>query len=325
MENLKENPWIYVISKILSTEEQHVRSWLNELENELSQENRFFPDGKILKLIDKLTTGPHKTLNAGAVMYRARTIDKYHENQFFEKIVTDFNQTIVNYIPDFDLKNGQNELIRLIKYTHSKSSDNLLMNKDLDDFYSKYTIKGWWGYNEKESDAPPKGIASAGRINPKGISYLYAADNKRTAALEVRPVISQYVSIAEIQLTENIHLFDFTAQYNLEQSLKDVDCSIILSVLSEYFSNPNYSDDSAYLATQYISEYIKHIHDKSGKPLFDGLCFKSSLDEVGMNYVLFNVNETKKYQIKNSSVYQTKSLDGCLQQQLPLLQSTGYL
>ena len=42
MENLKENPWIYVISKILSTEEKHVRSWINELENELSQENRFF-------------------------------------------------------------------------------------------------------------------------------------------------------------------------------------------------------------------------------------------------------------------------------------------
>lgn len=44
-----------------------------------------------------------------------------------------------------------------------------------------------------------------------------------------------------------------------------------------------------------------------------------------MNYVLFDVNETKKYQIKNSSVYQIKSLDGYLQQQLPLLQSTRYL
>ena len=46
MENLKENPWIYVISKILSTEEQHVRSWLNELENELFKKIVFFLMGK---------------------------------------------------------------------------------------------------------------------------------------------------------------------------------------------------------------------------------------------------------------------------------------
>lgn len=320
MDNLEENPWIYVISKILSAEEQHVRNWINELENELSQENRFFPDGKILKLIDKLITGPHKVLNAGTKIYRARTIDKYRENQFFEKIVTDFNKTIVKYIPDFDVRKGQNELIKLVKYKYQNSPDNKLMDKDLNDFYSKYTIKSWWGYNENESDAPPKGIASAGRINPKGIGYLYAADNKRTAALEVRPVISQYVSIAEIELKENIHLFDFTAQYDEEQSLENWDCSIALSVLSEYFSNPNYSGDSAYLATQYISEYIKHLHDKNEKQLFDGLCFKSSLDNKGINYVLFDITETKKYKIKNSSVYQMTSLNGDLQQQLPLLQ-----
>lgn len=320
MENLQENSWIYVISKILSTEDQQVRNWINELENELSQENRFFPDGKILKLIDKLMTGQHKVLNAGTRIYRARTIDKYRENQFFEKIVTDFNKTIVKYIPDFDVKKGQNELIKLVKYKYQNSPDNKLMDKELDDLYSKYTIKSWWGYDESESDAPPKGIASAGRINPKGISYLYAADNKRTAALEVRPVISQYVSIAEIELKENIHLFDFTAQYDEEQSLENWDCSIALSVLSEYFSNPNYSGDSAYLATQYISEYIKHLHDKNGKQLFDGLCFKSSLDSKGINYVLFDITETKKYKIKNSSIYQTTNLNGDLQQQLPLLQ-----
>ena len=46
----------------------------------------------------------------------------------------------------------------------------------------------FWGYDEKGSDAPPKGTASPGRINPDGISYLYAANDIQTAVLEVRPI-----------------------------------------------------------------------------------------------------------------------------------------
>ena len=54
------------------------------------------------------------------------------------------------------------------------------------------------------------------------------------------------------------------------------------------------------------------------KKLFDGLCFKSSLDNEGLNYVLFDISETKKYKINNSSIYQMMDLTGKLQQQLPL-------
>lgn len=184
--------------------------------------------------------------------------------------------------------------------------------------YQKYNRKSWWGYDEKDSDAPPKGIAGTGRINPSGISYMYAADNEQTAALEVRPVISQYVSIAEVEMKSDIKLFDFTSNYEFEEAQKNFDQSVDISVLGEYISQPNYSGETAYLATQYISEYIKHLKDESGNSIFDGLCFKSSLDKKGMNYVLFDVGENKKYSMKCSSIYQVIDLLGNLQLQLPL-------
>lgn len=317
MDDLLNNPWIKIIYKISMVEEMQVRKWIEELENELAEKNRFFPDGKVLKLVDKLVDAPHKVLEKGTKIFRARTIDKYHEQQYFSSLRNDINRIISVHIPDFDINNGNYALMNLAEYVQKNNIKNIFDTEE-QKIINKYGVKAWWGYNETESDAPPQGIAGAGRINPKVISYLYAADNKKTAALEVRPVISQYVSIAEIEIKSDLNLFDFTTQYDLGCSQKEWDCSIVLSVLSEYFSSPNYSGDTAYLATQYISEYIKHIKTSNGKKLFDGLCFKSSLDNEGLNYVLFDISETKKYKINNSSIYQMMDLTGKLQQQLPL-------
>lgn len=114
-------------------------------------------------------------------------------------------------------------------------------------------------------------------------------------------------------------LFDFTCNYKDAKEGKHFEQSIDLSVIGNRFAQPNYSGEEVYLATQYISEYVKHLKDKSGKNIFDGLCFKSSLDGKGYNYVLFDVLRPK-YRIKNSSVYQVLDLVGNLQLQLPLLE-----
>ena len=65
MDDLLNNPWIKIIYKISMVEEMQVRKWIEELENELAEKNRFFPDGKVLKLVDKLVDAPHKVLEKG--------------------------------------------------------------------------------------------------------------------------------------------------------------------------------------------------------------------------------------------------------------------
>lgn len=317
MEEWLNNPYIHIIAKISCAEEYQIRKWLEELEDELRTKNRYFPQNKILNCIDTLCENSYRIIKKGTVLYRARTINKYQENRLFESFMEDAERLIKKKVPDFNVHGSDYEWIKVQTNMNIESNGKDWNQEILGALYSKYGRLSWWGYDEKGSDAAPS--PGAGRINPEGISYLYAADNIKTASLEVRPVISQYLSIAEIEATEDINLFDFSKKYDgSDEFQKNWDNAIRMSVLSEYFSNPNYSGEAAYLATQYISEYIKNKNRKDGSSIFDGLCFKSSLDRDGLNYVLFDVSKDRKYKINNSSIFQMMSLNGDLQRILPL-------
>lgn len=44
-------------------------------------------------------------------------------------------------------------------------------------------------FEEKEIAAPPNHLAKSGRLNPSGMSYLYAANDQATAIAETRPSV----------------------------------------------------------------------------------------------------------------------------------------
>lgn len=318
MEEWYENPFALLIMKLIYAREGETSRQLEELEKELRTANRYFPKNKIIEKIDNLINAPHKKISENTIIYRGRKIDKYKEKELFADFFENINYKIKEKIPDFNINGGEFELIKLKNYQKKHNLDNFFTDSEMEKFLSKYRVKSWWGYNEKESDAPPPGTASVGRINPNGISYLYASNKERTALLEIRPILSQYVSIAEIEIVKEIKLFDFTSNYDYVDAEKHFNQSIDLTILSTYFSQPNYSGDSAYLATQYISEYIKNLKDEKGNTIFDGLCFGSSLDKEGLNYVLFDVSDSKKYKVKCSSIFQVLDLQGNMQRQLPI-------
>ena len=59
----------------------------------------------------------------------------------------------------------------------------------------KYRIEsGFQGFDASGSSAPPRGTASAGRCNPEGVSFLYAALEEHTAIAEIRPFIKDSIS-----------------------------------------------------------------------------------------------------------------------------------
>src|ERR1700733_7519588 len=53
--------------------------------------------------------------------------------------------------------------------------------------------------------------AADGRVNPRGIPCLYLATQKQTAALEVRPLIGSYVSIAQFKITKDLNIVNCSA------------------------------------------------------------------------------------------------------------------
>ncbi|OBU35996.1 RES domain-containing protein [Photobacterium phosphoreum] len=146
-----------------------------------------------------------------------------------------------------------------------------------------------------EMGVPPVGVASAGRMNPAGISYLYLAYQKETAEKEVLEWSKRW----------------FTAKYKTKVDIPIIDFSIAPSVPSvfepelyesrhnRYFLHAIIKDLIApvskdgkehvdYVPTQIVSEYFRYkFKDESGNGIM-GLKYPSVKDDTGTNIAVFS-------------------------------------
>lgn len=165
-------------------------------------------------------------------------------------------------------------------------------------------IPPFHGYNAEESFVPSKDInISEGRGNPALIRYLYAASDINTAIAEVSPKINDTISVAEIQIDEQIHLLDFAKaaiyiQATNEERTKWFQQFVL--DLTDVFQTP-FHEKYDYLLCQYICELIKNIG-------FDGIAFNSSRVQQsfgsgeGTNFTIFNYTG-KCYPISSELYY----------------------
>lgn len=158
---------------------------------------------------------------------------------------------------------------------------------------------------KKEMKAPPIKLASAGRVNPEGISCLYLTEKIETAILEVRASIYDYVSVGEFKLKNNIEVVDLTKMNSispfcgLDTTLHAINLSCLRQI-SEEIAKPMRRHDSKldYLPTQYICEYIKSLG-------YAGVKYRSTMDSNSFNLAIFDEN---LFEFKKSEVYEIKSL-----------------
>lgn len=141
-----------------------------------------------------------------------------------------------------------------------------------------------------------------GRINPRGISYLYLANDVETAVAEKKPQISQLVSIAKIVMERDVNVVDVRSD---EDWLKlpmswDKDAppdrieARIWWDIDRAFATPITGDglELDYIATQYLGEVLKN----NG---YEGILYRSSLMEGGHNLVLFAPHHSIKVESVN--------------------------
>jgi len=145
-------------------------------------------------------------------------------------------------------------------------------------------------YNIDQMGPPPPNVASGGRANPFGVSYLYVATTEHTAISEVRPHQNDLVSVAKFSLREELLIIDLRNPRKTicpfhygEEELKGIYRGLeLLSKLSEELTkpvNPNVAH-LEYVSSQYLCEFIK----SKG---FAGVVYRSSLG-YGDNYAIFN-------------------------------------
>lgn len=294
------------------------KQW-EDFEKEIKYNNRYFPKSELLDEIRRVQDYAVCEIKKGDIFYRARRYNVPYE--YCREESEQIAHFMMKHYPDLEktdsLLNVSNtsDMFALLTALSLSEVDIQPLLDELKKIIGK--DKQFWGYSKEESDAPPKDKTLAGRANPRNISYLYVAEDIKTAMMEVRPNVSQDVSIATVKISKSLRLFDFCYVDPEDEMGK----SFALSIISSRFSAPNFGGEDNYYATQYLCEFIKELG-------FDGIRFYSSLSEGGKNIVLFDTNrhmdtDCKNYEIIESKVYSVTKLDLDYQLTWPAKQEDG--
>ncbi len=177
------------------------------------------------------------------------------------------------------------------------------------DFYFRSRVSDKKGFEKENMGNPPlPELASAGRANPRGISYLYIADSIETALYETRSTIFDYVTIGKFMVKENFEVISFRniatdpIYWSEREDIKNyIEYLPFIYTLQQELSLPIRKKDKSldYIPTQYICEYIKSLE-------FDGVEYQSSLYSSGYNLAIFN---PKKLECIQTEVYEIEGMD----------------
>ena len=255
-----------------------------EFEHDLKYVNRFSSSHEVVNTIKNNADKSKRIIKKGRDLFRARVYKEDPLISFLSDI----------YVPQNRKKDKDNtpnvSINDISKYTGMMLATTLLTKEDetekrkvLLDKYKKWQRKHYKGFNAADSGMPPADLATAGRINPANISYLYLSEDSQTCVFEVRPTIGQQVSVATFRTKKDLTVYDLSSNMDCED---DTYNPLLFKQIKERFSVPNVGDDFHYLPTQFLSEVIKDMG-------FDGIRFNSSLKQDGINVVLFSDKNCK--------------------------------
>ena len=124
--------------------------------------------------------------------------------------------------------------------------------------------------------APPPDLALAGRANPAGTSFFYAALDEKTAIAEMRPWRDARVTVARYRARETYTLID------LSEKSGELPTSDHASWLGFIMGRPFHKDDGmSYRAIQHVVAQIR----ETG---VSGIQYRSAMRPHGINVVLFD-------------------------------------
>ena len=278
-EDLTQADWFVLLYSLLTDFPE--KEW-NDFVNDLIYKNRFFSSHKVVDVIKDFSERCTNTIKKGQKLYRARI---YHQDPLREFLSDVFKAS--------DKKKVSGTKDNIKEYFHMQLATVMLAvdkatprGEEVVKAYNKWNRKRFKGYDSSGSGAPPRDHATLGRLNPQRISYLYLAEDPDTAIYEVKPTIGQHVSVATFTTKEEIKIYDLVKDADPQEEKRTNDDYSLFSVIQQRFSEPNTGDSFRYLPTQYLGEIIKQLG-------FDGIRFKSSLKNGGVNVVLFDTKKCK--------------------------------
>lgn len=268
--------WTNVIDKYIQNNGKHP-DWYNieyymwgYFKDCLKRKNPFFFDHPLLPALRGEFERNTCCLPQGTALYRAR-IDRDNKlwNEWLEYGRIESTPKVLEELEKRNLLGDKLE-------DHRKKYEEFVNSKKTQEIKQRIEA-GFQGFDAIGSSAPPSGSAGAGRCNPKGVSYLYAALEEHTAIAEIRPFIKDAISVAVLKPVRDLRLVNFDFDPSAVVNGKD----FLFDDIRRDFSRINKTQNGDYFITQFIASLVEHLG-------YDGLCFRSSLVEDGTNYVIFN-------------------------------------
>ena len=123
-----------------------------------------------------------------------------------------------------------------------------------------------WPYSEKRM-LPINDKATEGRANPRGIRYLYLANDRDTACAEVRPWKGSAISLGLFRIKQKLKLIDCTKvskriRVYFEEPAPEIRENCVWDDINNAFSRPINPNDpeTEYVPTQIIAEVFRKVH-----------------------------------------------------------------
>lgn len=272
--------WTNVIKQYIQNNNKHPE-WYNieyyiweYFKNSLKRSNRFFFEHPLLPVLEAEFKRNEYKLSRGTAIYRAR-ID------YDNKLWGEWNDYCRIESTPMQLKSLEKKgVVSNDKLTDLWKEYEGFINSEKIQVIKRRIESGFQGFDAEGSSAPPRGTTGAGRCNPEGVSYLYAALEEHTAIAEIRPFIKESISVAVLEPIRDLLLVDFDFEPTETVNGRD----FLFNDIQQDFSRINKTQNGDYLITQFITSLVEHLG-------YDGLCFRSSLVKDGTNYVVFNPSD----------------------------------
>lgn len=221
------------------------------------------------------------------------------EARFFSQFAADLLKNVFSRIEEVRNKDGASVVITAgpgAKISHLYRARS---------FQSDEALKKAMARPDAELGPPPSKLATAGRMNARGISVFYGASDSEVALSEVRPPVGSWVAVAAFEISRPLKLLDLTTLNTAQIPGSIFDPTFSLSLerarflrsLAGRMTKPIMPEDEAidYLPTQVVADFLasQQNHD------LDGIVYPSAQTLSGaFNVVLFH----KSSKVKKLSV-----------------------
>jgi hypothetical protein len=273
------------------------------------KDNRFFDESRAKSdeayedVVLSITDGPvYEDYDKGISIFAGYTDGE--QNMLLKAVSTDLDHHILNISERLKNENHFNlegDIIEILEEYRDTASlvlkENMALYRARVGFKDKKRVlfKGfetefhYIPYKGSEIGAPPPYMATSGRVNRAGVSFLYCATEKYTAISEVRPHPGDRVSLAKILLTRDVKIFDLSSTmllsfFDTDKMLDKLKPINTLGVLINEAIPP--SERIRYSITQLIADCIRQLG-------FEGIVFNSTVGN-GKNIVLFDQSATSQ-------------------------------